>query len=262
MRSTATSSRMSAGTASSTRPLRAAERALTWRPVSIMSSASGSPTSRGSRWVPPPPGNSPSWTSGRPSRVWPASVQMRASQAMASSSPPPRQTPSIAATTGTRSPASRSNTRWAVCETAVASSALSQARIMPMSAPAMNEPGLALMKISPRRPPSAAISSRICPAAFTASPPRVFWLCPGQSIHTRAIPSSRRSRRRGAGVSVACSIVSVMPPPAPSPPPVRRRRRPWSVRCRRRGGAAPAGSGRSFAPRSRRRGGRRRWSRR
>ena len=59
-----------------------------------------SPTSRGSRWVPPAPGMTPSWTSGRPSRVSWSSLATRQWQASAHSSPPPRQAPWMAATTG------------------------------------------------------------------------------------------------------------------------------------------------------------------
>ena len=55
-------------------------------------------TSRGSRWVPPAPGSSPSLISGTPRRA--RSEATRRSHANASSSPPPNATPSMAATDG------------------------------------------------------------------------------------------------------------------------------------------------------------------
>ncbi len=65
-------------------------------------SAGAAPIRRGSRCVPPAPGSSPSFTSGKPSRA--AGAAMRAWQPSASSSPPPSAAPLIAATTGLRSP--------------------------------------------------------------------------------------------------------------------------------------------------------------
>ncbi len=56
------------------------------------------PTSRGSRWVPPPPGMIPRFVSGWPSFALSPAIRM--SQAMASSQPPPRQKPLIIAITG------------------------------------------------------------------------------------------------------------------------------------------------------------------
>ena len=51
----------------STIPQAMAVAASTGLPPVIMSSAFSAPISRGSRWVPPDPGNRPSLTSGRPS---------------------------------------------------------------------------------------------------------------------------------------------------------------------------------------------------
>ena len=52
--------------------------------------------------MPPKPGKMPSSTSGSPICVRGSSLAMRESQASASSVPPPRHTPSIAATVGQR----------------------------------------------------------------------------------------------------------------------------------------------------------------
>ena len=58
-----------------------------------------SPTSRGSRWVPPPPGMIPSRISGQPISAGP-SLMTRKSHASASSQPPPSACPAISAITG------------------------------------------------------------------------------------------------------------------------------------------------------------------
>ncbi len=83
---------------SSTMPSDSASSAATWRPLAMMSSAAITPTSRGSRCVPPAPGISPIRVSGSPTR--PSGARMRAWQAIASSNPPPSAVPWIAATTG------------------------------------------------------------------------------------------------------------------------------------------------------------------
>ena len=58
-RSSARSSTSSGATTSSTSPMARASSARTWRPVKIRSLARAGPTSRASRWVPPPPGMMP-----------------------------------------------------------------------------------------------------------------------------------------------------------------------------------------------------------
>jgi hypothetical protein len=70
----------------------------TGSPLTIMLSAVSNPTTRGSRWVPPAPGSSPSFTSGSP--IFAPGVATRKWQPSASSSPPPSAMPWIAATTG------------------------------------------------------------------------------------------------------------------------------------------------------------------
>jgi hypothetical protein len=92
----------------STRPMASASSALTWRAVSMMSSARPWPTSRGSRWVPPAPGIRPSLTSGRPNL--PRGPLTRIVHAIASSSPPPSARPSTAAIEIQEDEASRSLT--------------------------------------------------------------------------------------------------------------------------------------------------------
>src|SRR5262245_21743412 len=72
--------------------------ASTGSAVRIRSLARPSPTSLGSRWVPPAPGRIPSPTSGNPS--FDPATAMRKSQASASSIPPPRACPFIEAMVG------------------------------------------------------------------------------------------------------------------------------------------------------------------
>ena len=100
----ATSARAAASrspsTTRSTIPSVAASLAPTRRPAPMSAMARATPTSRGSRCVPPAPGRMPSFTSGSPT-VAPA-VASRRSQASASSNPPPSALPDIAATIGCR----------------------------------------------------------------------------------------------------------------------------------------------------------------
>nr|WP_293768326.1 hypothetical protein [Sporichthya sp.] len=72
--------------------------APTKRPENSRSLALAGPTSRGSRWVPPAPGMTPSNISGNPS--WAFSAHTRKSAHSASSHPPPNAYPVIAAMTG------------------------------------------------------------------------------------------------------------------------------------------------------------------
>ena len=91
----AASSTSSGATTRLTSPIASASSARTWRPVKMSSLARDDPIRRGRRWVPPPPGMTPSRTSGSPKRA--SSAQTRKSQASASSSPPPRAYPLTAA---------------------------------------------------------------------------------------------------------------------------------------------------------------------
>ena len=73
----------------------------------MRSLARAGPTSRASRWVPPAPGMMPRLISGWPSFA--SAAATRQSQARASSQPPPRAYPVIAATTGFGIRATESN---------------------------------------------------------------------------------------------------------------------------------------------------------
>ena len=96
----ASSRSSSRGTTLSTSPQSYAVAASMKSPVMFRYCARPIPTSRGRRCVPPPPGMSPSLISGWPSCA--SSDATRMSQHIASSSPPPRQKPWIAATNGVR----------------------------------------------------------------------------------------------------------------------------------------------------------------
>ena len=78
------------------------------RPSGISDSAAFMPTSRGRRCVPPDPGTTPRMTSGSPSCAVGAAMRQR--QASASSRPPPRHAPLIAAMTGTGADSSAATT--------------------------------------------------------------------------------------------------------------------------------------------------------
>src|SRR2546426_4750873 len=78
------------------RPQSSASFGVSMRPVAMRSIARLLPMSRGSRCVPPVPGRTPRVTSGRPMRHAPSEASRR-SVAIAISSPPPTQCPSMAA---------------------------------------------------------------------------------------------------------------------------------------------------------------------
>ena len=66
-----------AGATSWMRPIFLAAAGLIWSPLTSICRASGVGISRATRWVPPPPGNSPTLTSGRPTRVFSLSDAIR-----------------------------------------------------------------------------------------------------------------------------------------------------------------------------------------
>ncbi|GBE23887.1 hypothetical protein BMS3Bbin02_00152 [bacterium BMS3Bbin02] len=136
----ATAMSTSDGHTSSTSPILRALCGRMFFPVRMRSSAVVIPTSLGSRWVPPPAGMTPIFTSGCPSTVFLLSVAMRIPEAKASSQPPPRQAPSIAATTGLPCLLCRSSMRWKrPCPAVISSSASeesSRVNSQGMSAPA------------------------------------------------------------------------------------------------------------------------------
>ena len=190
------------GTARATSPMRSARRPSSERPVRIRSRAADRPTSRGRRVLPPKPGKIPSSTSGRPIWVCGSSLATLESQANASSVPPPRHTPSIAATVGQASEASRPN---AACARRTISRTLARsvtAAIAWMSAPAMNEPALPLLSTTPRSPAffSSSESAR-SRSAIAASSSRLT-LRSGSSMTRWASPRSIQSTLK-AGISRA-----------------------------------------------------------
>ncbi len=89
------------GRAASARPSASArDRAETVLPARMRSSAADRPIRRGRRTQPPQPGTIPSWISGSPMRSSGRSETAIQVEASASSVPPPRQVPRIAATVG------------------------------------------------------------------------------------------------------------------------------------------------------------------
>ncbi len=104
-----------AGTRRLTRPSRSASSTPTLRPVSTRSAARAGPRRRRMFCVPPPPGTSPSVTSGSPKTAV-SSATIR-SQDNANSVPPPSAKPNTAATVGcgrfsTPPKAARNASRW------------------------------------------------------------------------------------------------------------------------------------------------------
>ena len=90
------------GTTRWARPTRRASHASIGSPVRFISRAFGSPTIRGSRWVPPKPGMIPRLISGWPKLA--DSPASRKSQAIASSHPPPKAIELTAAIVTVREP--------------------------------------------------------------------------------------------------------------------------------------------------------------
>src|SRR5205807_6694375 len=86
----------SAGKTSCTRPISFARSNENVSPLTIISIARGLPTMRASRCVPPVPGSTPRFTSGRPTLFW-LSLASRRSHAIAISRPPPTVWPLSAA---------------------------------------------------------------------------------------------------------------------------------------------------------------------
>ena len=106
-----------------------------------MSSAAGSPISRGSFVVPPQAGKIPSLTSGSPICALGLSDITRQSQEMAISHPPPSAAPLIAATVTCGNFEKRWNVCWPKRVNSLASSALVACVNSVTSAPAMKIDG-------------------------------------------------------------------------------------------------------------------------
>ena len=168
-------------------PKSSASAAAMCSPLVIISSARGTPTRRGSRWVPPPPGRMPSLTSGRPRRALRSAT--RKWQAIAISSPPPSAVPWIAATNGL-------GDFSIIRRTSFVSGGRRGLPNSRMSAPAM--------KVLPRQTRTAACISGSSATAGTAAarPSRTCWLSAltgGLSIQIApATPSPGSARRSTA----------------------------------------------------------------
>src|SRR5262245_25794649 len=157
-------------------------------PVMFRSVARPSPTSRGSRWVPPPPAISPSLISGWPSCA--SSAAMRMSQHIATSSPPPRQNPWIAATNGVRAASMRCPRRWMPRAEPPLSSCADSRSVgnSEMSAPATNARSPAPLRTIARI--SSSVSSRASSASSSSSSGAESALTGGWSIVTTATAPS------------------------------------------------------------------------
>src|SRR5919106_4018263 len=163
---TAVSRSCSRGTTRSTSPQSYAVFPSIGSPVRLRYSARPSPTSRGSRWVQPPPGMSPSLISGCPSCE--SSEATRMSHAIASSSPPPRQNPWMAATNGVRALSMRAPSFWIPrAEPPSAGGASRREGNSEMSAPATNARSPAPLRTIART--SSSESSRTISASSSSS---------------------------------------------------------------------------------------------
>jgi hypothetical protein len=102
--------------------------------------AVSAPTSRGSSCVPPQAGKSPRKTSGN--AKWRTALEIvRALQCNASSTPPPRQAPLMAATVGNGNARNRPNSSWPARAPSIARAGVMCGNSV-MSAPAAKKNGL------------------------------------------------------------------------------------------------------------------------
>src|SRR5690606_30362842 len=199
----ATSASSAGGTTSSTSPRRRARWASTVLPVRTRSSAGAMPIRRGRRCVPPPAGITPSCTSGWPRRVFEWSVAIRYEQASASSLPPPRHAPWIAATTGfprwVFSRSRPSKAAWAARMASVPVSGVSSANHL-MFAPARKS-GFADVITTAVMAESFSRRSRTVRKSSMRDGSSVLSSSSARSITTVATPSET-SRRKCSKVSV------------------------------------------------------------
>jgi MFS transporter, YNFM family, putative membrane transport protein len=163
-----------AGTRRATRPCRSASSAGMRRPVSTRSAASPAPSLRGASCVPPPPGTSPTVTSGRPNTAVSSATMM--SQLIANSQPPPRAYPCTAATVGcgrfsTPPNAARTVPRWRrSCASVIALRSLRSAPAQNARVPAALSTTARTVESAPSPAQAAAIDSAIAVfIAFIAS---------------------------------------------------------------------------------------------
>ncbi len=193
-RAAASSMRRPGGTQAETRPDLRAFLPSTVEPLRIILSDSWSPTALGRRWVPPKPGMMPSFTSTRPMLVLGLSVAMRWVHARASSRPPPRHTPSMAATEGMESLAILWRMSWPRRPASKASLGSVTPLISSTSAPAMKTSFFLLAMTRPRRRVSLATSSRVRSSSSMTQEESLFTFSPGRSNHRMPIQSGRISR--------------------------------------------------------------------
>ena len=160
------------------------------------------------------PGMIPRFTSGTPRTVFGSSEAMRYRQHRTVSSPPPRQDPWIAATTGTRDASSRPMTAWADRDSVSPSRALRMAVNSLMSAPAMKLSGLPLRSTTPFTSGRASTSVTRASSSSITGRPIVFTFSPGTSsvtTRTPSDPSSSVRARPAAGTAFAGSLTPPLP---------------------------------------------------
>jgi hypothetical protein len=111
-----------------------------------------------------------------------SSLAIRAEHAKATSRPPPRQTPWIAATTGTRRFSSRLRPSWPLRLRAAASAAVLHASSILMSAPARKESFLPEAKTTPFTSLRESSSAKTASNSSTKVSLRVLTGSPGTSM--------------------------------------------------------------------------------
>ena len=129
------------------------------------------PTMRGRRWVPPKPGVMPRPTSGWPNMA--LSEQMRMSQDMASSQPPPRAKPFTAAMTG--------RGKLSI--------------IRKMSLPSLPKASPSALVMVDMEPMSAPATKLLSPAPVSTTQRTVFWSMPSKAAFRSASTSGFRALR-------------------------------------------------------------------
>ena len=236
----AAASKYSDCASSSTSPAFCAGIAASCLPARMMPSAAGRPMRRGKRTEPPQAGRIPSCVSGRPIFVDLSSEATRQSQASASSQPPPRQTPLIAATDGIGSRSSRVKIRWPRSTVWPRPSRVKFLVNEFRSAPAMNILAFALISTTPRRSRRDSSVARWASNSSTVAISKRFAEEFGRSKVSRAIPASPMVREIFMAPRVRRFRARARHPGRPR---CRVRRRPA---CRRAGAAragpsAPAG---------------------
>ena len=185
----AASRNLSGATTASTAPSFNATSALRSAPVAIHSTAVSRPITRGRRTVPPKPGKMPSFTSGKP--IFAVADMTLKSHARASSVPPPRQTPLIAATRGMGRSSKRARIWWTLsrCRTIASGPSANQRPNSVMSAPTTKTP-LPEVRTIPLTLVSFAIACVAAAKSSRASALILLTDSPARSNLTSTMPSS------------------------------------------------------------------------